>query len=109
MTRRRPASWNRRDSLVVLACYVQRPTNALLPPSPERERVANLTGHDVAEVTRRLWMYAGPDPDNCSGGEPAGSIESRLWERYRDDRMALLVAAEDAVQRGGTHPLRRLR
>ena len=63
----------------------------------ERERLANLTGHAVAEVTARLWAFAALDPDNQASGD-AGKRERELWERYADDRLELMIAADAVVE-----------
>lgn len=96
--------WTREDSLIVLAGYCDRPPRALLPPSAERERIANLLRVDVSAVTRRLWMFAGLDPDNKAEGEPAGSRERRLWKQYADDRVSLMMDADDAIRSKGRIP-----
>ncbi len=94
---RSPASWTRNDSLLVMASYVQKPPRVMVPPLPERERLSNLTGHSVAEVTARLWAFAAVDPDNAATGD-AGKRETELWERYADDRLELLIAADALIE-----------
>lgn len=96
--KRSARAWNRDDSLLVLAAYFDRPPRQRLPSERERQRIANLTRQDVAEVTRRCAMFAGLDPHNPSDGEPAGARERRLWERYADDRMACGVAADAVLE-----------
>ncbi len=103
--KRAPASWGRDDSIVVLASYFERPRDALVPPAAERDRVANLLGQSVEEVTRRYWMFAAIDPDSKAEGE-AGQREQRLWVRFHNDRMALMVAADEALERRRSRPRR---
>lgn len=95
--RRQPSSWNRTDSLLVLASYLERPSHMAVPPQQERERVAGIIGQSVDAVSRRCWMFAGLDPQNRSGGEPAGEREHRLWDKYADDRLQCMLDAEAAT------------
>lgn len=96
--RRQPSSWNRTDSLLVLASYLERPGHMAVPPRQERERVAGIIGHAVDDVSRRCWMFAGLDPQNRSEGEPAGERERRLWETYADDRLQCMLDADAAME-----------
>lgn len=90
-------SWSRKDSLLVLASYVEKPARIMVPPLRERERLANLTGHSVQEVTARLWMFAALDPDNSATGD-AGKRETELWQQYADDRLELMLAADALLE-----------
>lgn len=93
----RKGPWSRDDALLVLASYVQRPRGSLLPPAAERERLASVLRRDLGAITDRLWMFAGLDPDNPSDGHAAGETEARLWLQYGDNRLALLLAADDIM------------
>lgn len=95
---RSPRSWDRTDSLVVLASYAERPPHALVPPLRERERVASVLRQPVEEVTRRMWMFAGLDPENPSEGTEAGERERRLWAEYADDRLRLMLDTDAALE-----------
>ncbi len=97
VARRQSRSWNRTDSLLVLASYLDRPGRMAVPPRQERERVAGVIGHHVDEVSRRCWMFAGLDPDNAADGEPAGERELKLWNQYASDRMKCMLDADDAL------------
>lgn len=95
--RRKADSWNRTDSLLVLASYLDRPGRLVVPPSQERERIAGVLRHELDAVSRRYWMFAGLDPTNDAEGEPAGERERRLWEQYESDRMQCMLLADDAL------------
>jgi hypothetical protein len=83
--------------IVVMASYVQRPREALVPPPAERERVASVLRRSTDAVTERFWMFAALDPGNPSDGRPPGHRERRVWRDFADRRMQLLVAADDVV------------
>jgi len=90
---RQPAAWNRTDSLVVLASFLERPGGMTIPPQLERMRVANVLGHDVAEVVRRYWMFVALE----QGQDDAGTREKRLWARFADAPLECAIAAEEAL------------
>lgn len=69
----------------------------MVPPLRERERVANLLGRSVAEVTACLWAFAALDEDNAATGE-AAKVEAELWQQYHDDRLELMLAADAVLE-----------
>lgn len=99
MPRRRSArSWNRDDAVLTLAAYFERPPRAALPSLAQRQKVANLTGHDVAEVTRHCAMFAALDVGNPSAGVAPQPREAGLWTDFAGDRLALVLEAEAIIE-----------
>jgi hypothetical protein len=99
LPRRRSArSWDRNDAVLALAAYFDKPPRSALPSLAERQKIANLTGQDIAEVTRRCSMYAALDPNNPSEGVPPTERETRLWADHATDRLALMLEAQAILE-----------
>lgn len=95
------------QATVVLASYLERPHHLMVPPLRERERVANILGRSVADVTACMWAFAGLDQENPSTGE-GDATTGKLWEQYHDDRVEAMIAADAIVEarRSVPHHLR---
>ncbi|MGB1697579.1 MAG: hypothetical protein ACPHK8_04195 [Thermoplasmatota archaeon] len=89
MTRRSPRSWNRQDSVLVLAAYFEHG----MPRDMERQRIANVLGMPVDAVVRRFHAY-----QSLERGEGGPAREAKLWALYHEDRLACLLEADEITE-----------
>lgn len=89
MTRRSPRSWNRQDSLLVLAAYFEHG----VPHHMERQRLANVLGMPVDAVMHRFNAFR-----SLERGEGAPDRETKLWAQYHDDRLSCLLESDEITE-----------
>lgn len=89
ITRRSPRSWNRDDSVLVLAFYFENG----MPRHMDRQKVANILGMPVDTVMRHFHSF-----QDLENGEEAPARETKLWKLYAEDRISCLIAADEVTE-----------